>query len=132
MRRFPTLIMAAAGLLLAAFPTGEAAAQSAPPIKLDFAGSPTWLGQAPVMVAIEKGYFKEQGLEVTFRTILSSADRVRAITSGDVAFSNLGRSSVISEMARGNRHSQGRGDDEDGDHQDPHEPARPIWRIGCA
>lgn len=103
MRRFPTLIMAAAGLLLAAFPTGEAAAQSAPPIKLDFAGSPTWLGQAPVMVAIEKGFFKEQGLEVTFRTILSSADRVRAITSGDVAFSNLGRSSVISEMARGNQ-----------------------------
>jgi NitT/TauT family transport system substrate-binding protein len=104
MKRLPALVMAAAaGLCLVVVPAGEATAQSAEPTKLDFAGSTTWLGQAPVMVAIEKGYFKEQGLEVTFRTILSSADRVRAISSGDVAFSNLGRSSVISEMARGNQ-----------------------------
>jgi NitT/TauT family transport system substrate-binding protein len=98
-----TLIaVAVAGLLNFLVPVQDAAAQQST-TKVDFAGSTTWLGQAPVMVAIEKGYFKEQGLEVTFRTILSSADRVRAITSGDVVFSNLGRSSVISEMARGNQ-----------------------------
>ena len=103
MRRLPTLVVAAAiGLLQVGFSAGGAVAQGAP-TKLDFAGSTTWLGQAPVMVAIEKGYFKEQGLEVTFRTILSSSDRIRAITSGDAAFSNLGRSSVISAMAQGNQ-----------------------------
>jgi NitT/TauT family transport system substrate-binding protein len=70
--------------------------------KVPFAGSTTWLGMVPVMVAIEKGYFKEQGIEIDYKVILSSADRIRAISSGDVVFSNLGRTAVISEMARGN------------------------------
>jgi ABC-type nitrate/sulfonate/bicarbonate transport system substrate-binding protein len=103
MKHASTLIaVAVAGLLAFLAPAQHAVAQAGI-TKMDFAGSTTWLGQAPVMVAIEKGYFKEQGLEVTFRTILASSDRVRAVTSGDVVFSNLGRSSVISEMARGNQ-----------------------------
>ena len=103
MKRVSILIAAAvAGLLIFLAPVHDAVAQAGV-TKIDFAGSTTWLGQAPIMVAIDKGYFKEQGLEVTFRTILASSDRVRAITSGDVVFSNLGRSSVISEMARGNQ-----------------------------
>ena len=28
---------------------------------LGFAGSVTWFGQVPIMVAIDKGFFKEQG-----------------------------------------------------------------------
>ena len=103
MKQASTLIaVVVAGLLTFLAPTQEAVAQAGI-TKIDFAGSTTWLGQAPVMVALEKGYFKEQGLEVTFRTILSSSDRVRAVTSGDVVFSNLGRIAVISEMARGNQ-----------------------------
>jgi NitT/TauT family transport system substrate-binding protein len=78
-------------------------AQTAPPTKFDFAGSVTWLGQVPIMVAIEKGFFKEQGIEVEFKTILSSGDRIAALTAGSVAFSNLGRVAVIAEMARGNQ-----------------------------
>ncbi len=70
--------------------------------KIAFGGSVTWLGQVPVMVAIEKGFFKQQGLDVEFKVILSSADRIRAVTSGDIDFSNLGRTAVIAEMARGN------------------------------
>jgi NitT/TauT family transport system substrate-binding protein len=70
--------------------------------KIAFGGSVTWLGQVPIMVAIEKGFFKEQGLDVEFKVILSSADRIRAVTSGDIDFSNLGRTAVIAEMARGN------------------------------
>src|SRR4051812_26041490 len=70
--------------------TMEAVAQSAAPTKLDFAGSVTWLGQAPIMVALEKGFFKDEGLEVNFQTILNSSDRVAALTAGSVAFSNLG------------------------------------------
>jgi NitT/TauT family transport system substrate-binding protein len=107
MRR-PTIALAAvaAVALLALVPGlagvhGRAAAQA--PTKLDFAGSVTWLGQVPIMVALEKGFFKEQGLEVNFQTILNSSDRIRALTAGSVAFSNLGRVAVIAEMARGNQ-----------------------------
>ncbi|HSI41749.1 MAG TPA: ABC transporter substrate-binding protein [Xanthobacteraceae bacterium] len=79
---------------------GRAAAQERP--KLDFAGSVTWLGMVPVLVALDKGYFAEAGLDVNLQVVLNSSDRVRALTAGSVAFSNLGRTTVISEMARGN------------------------------
>jgi NitT/TauT family transport system substrate-binding protein len=101
-------VAATAAILLVALPGasgrwGLVFAQSAKPTKLDFAGSVTWLGQVPIMVAVEKGFFKEQGLEVNFQVILASSDRLRALTAGSVAFSNLGRVAVISEMARGNQ-----------------------------
>ncbi|HVM77573.1 MAG TPA: ABC transporter substrate-binding protein [Stellaceae bacterium] len=93
---------AAAGLCftLALAATNCASAQSA--VKADTAGSPTWFGALPIMVAVDKGYFKEQGLDVEYKVILNSSDRVRAVTSGDVVWSNLGRVAVIAEMARGN------------------------------
>jgi NitT/TauT family transport system substrate-binding protein len=68
---------------------------------LGFAGSVTWFGQVPVMVAIDKGYFKEQGLNVEYQVILNSSDRLASVDAGSSAFSNLGRSSVIPAMARG-------------------------------
>ena len=80
-----------------------ASAQSAKPTKLDFGGSVTWMGQVPIMLAVDKGFFKEQGLEVEYQVILASSDRLRALTSGSIAFTNLGRVAVISEMARGNQ-----------------------------
>ena len=79
-----------------------AVAQSPPP-KLDFAGSVTWMGQVPVMTAIDKGYFKDAGLDVDIKVVLNSSDRIAALTAGSVAFSNLGRVAVISDMARGNQ-----------------------------
>jgi len=69
--------------------------------KLDFAGSVTWYGQVPIMVAVDKGYFKEQGLEVNYQVILASGDRLASITAGSTAFSNLGRTAIIPAMARG-------------------------------
>ncbi len=79
----------------------NASAQKAPLIKADVAGSTTWWGQIPLMVAIDKGYFKEAGLDVTLRSIVSSSDRMAAVASGSAVFSNLGRIAVISNMARG-------------------------------
>lgn len=103
MKHASTLIaVVVVGLLHVLTPAQDAAAQQSTMTKVDFAGSNTWLGQVPVMVAIEKGYFKAQGIDVDFRVILASSDRVRAISSGDAVFSNLGRVAVISEMARGN------------------------------
>lgn len=98
---------ACAGVALAgALGTAEIAhaqdAQPDAPTELTFGGSTTWIGQVPIMVALEKGFFEEQGLDVEFRTILTSGDRLAALTAGAIDFSNLGRSSVIADMARGN------------------------------
>lgn len=91
-----------AGFFLALTPVGAGSAQAQAAVKADTAGSPTWFGALPVMLAIDKGYFKEQGLDVEYKVILNSSDRIRAVTSGDVVWSNLGRVAVIAEMARGN------------------------------
>ena len=80
--------------------TGAAVAQ---PTRLDLAASNTWWGQAPLMLAIDKGYFTEQGIETELKNIPASGDRIAALTAGSVAFSNLGRIAVIAEMARGNK-----------------------------
>jgi len=90
-----TLACAAASL-----PMAPARSDTLP--KLDFAGSVTWLGMVPIMVAVDQGYFKDEGLDVNFQVILSSVDRLMSLTSGSTAFSNLGRTAVIAQMARGN------------------------------
>jgi NitT/TauT family transport system substrate-binding protein len=78
-------------------------AAMAQPAKLDIAASNTWWGQVPIMLAIDKGYFKEQGMETELQNIGASGDRIAALTAGSVAFSNLGRIAAIVEMARGNQ-----------------------------
>ena len=95
--RFPGLSLALLGFLAAVTPS---LAQNA---KLDAALSNSWWGHVPIMLAVDKGYFKEVGIDVEVKSVPSSADRVRAVTSGSVAFSNLGRIAVISEMANDNK-----------------------------
>jgi NitT/TauT family transport system substrate-binding protein len=70
--------------------------------RLDLAASNTWWGQVPLMLAIDKGFFAEQGIDTELKNIPASGDRVAALTAGSVAFSNLGRIAAIAEMARGN------------------------------
>lgn len=70
--------------------------------KVSFAGSVTWLGMVPVMVALEKGFYKEAGLDLDYRVVLNSSDRIRAITAGDISFSNVGSVAVLTDMSRGN------------------------------
>lgn len=94
--RFPALRAAIAAAVLLALP---AQAQT----RLDLAASNTWWGQIPLMVAIDKGFFKEQGIDTELKSIPASGDRIAALTSGAVAFSNLGRIAAIVEMARGNQ-----------------------------
>jgi len=94
-------------LAVAAAAFGAIGLSSVPEVRANdavykFAGSPTWLGQVPIMVAIEKGYFKDEGINVEFSTILSSSDRIAALSAGSVHFSNLGRVAVIAEMYPGN------------------------------
>lgn len=89
--------VAAVGVLVSAAPSARAEMP-----KLDIGISTTWWGHIPIMVAIDKGYFKELGVDVAVQPIGSSSDRIRAVTAGSVAWSNLGRIAAISEMSRGN------------------------------
>ena len=70
-------------------------------VRADVAGSTTWWGQIPIMVAIDKGFFRDAGLDVTLKPVVASSDRMAAVASGSVVFSNLGRIAVIANMARG-------------------------------
>lgn len=47
------------------------------------AGS-TWIGYAPIFVAIEKGFFEENGVDVEFTIIEQNSDRLAALTNGSV------------------------------------------------
>lgn len=93
--------MARIWVALLALAISASAAHAQALVKADVAGSTTWWGQIPVMVAIDKGFFRGAGLDVTLRPIISSSDRMAAVASGSVAFSNLGRIAVIANMARG-------------------------------
>ncbi|MBV9735986.1 MAG: ABC transporter substrate-binding protein [Acidisphaera sp.] len=97
----PLLLLGVLTQGLAMTPPTPAAADELTPLKV--AGSVIWWGQIPIMVAIEKGLFKKQGLDVTMENIPASGDRVAALTAGSVQFSNLGRIAVITEAARGNQ-----------------------------
>jgi NitT/TauT family transport system substrate-binding protein len=81
----------------------SAAGGAAELVQLDIAASNTWWGQVPIMLAIDKGYFKDEGIATELKNIPASGDRIAAVTAGSVAFSNLGRIAAIVEMARGNQ-----------------------------
>jgi ABC-type nitrate/sulfonate/bicarbonate transport system substrate-binding protein len=98
----PRFAVASLALAALAFADGSAPSR-AQSLKIDAALSNSWWGHVPIMVAVDKGYFKELGIEVEVKSISSSADRVRAVSSGAAAFSNLGRIAVISEMANDNK-----------------------------
>ena len=86
---------------LAALVIGSSSALAQNLLKADVAGSTTWWGQIPIMVAIDKGFFRDAGLDVSLKPIIASSDRMAAVASGSVVFSNLGRIAVIANMARG-------------------------------
>lgn len=63
----------------------------------------SWPGHAPMWMAIEKGFFKEAGFDVTFSFVAGSADRVAVISSGEVAFGGMGAAAVVPAMGRSNK-----------------------------
>jgi NitT/TauT family transport system substrate-binding protein len=81
---------------------GAGLAEAQAPTKLDHGASTTWFGHVPLMVAIDRGYFKEVGLDVELKPIVKSSDRMLALTQGGIQWTNTGVLSVIVEMAKGN------------------------------
>lgn len=70
---------------------------------VDFGASCTWYGHVPIVMGIEKGLFREAGADVKFQTIVSSADRMLALTSGAIGWTNTGQLAAVAEMAKGNK-----------------------------
>jgi NitT/TauT family transport system substrate-binding protein len=103
MSRLRFLSLGCALVALACITDGARAPSIAQTVKLDAALSNTWWGHVPIMVAVDKGYFKELGIEVDIKHVGASSDRIRAVTAGSAAFSNLGRIAVIAEMANDNK-----------------------------
>src|ERR1700730_16457135 len=97
MRRITGLFVLSFGIVL-----GASLADAQAPTKLDHGASTTWFGHVPLMVAIDRGYFKEAGLDVELKPIVKSSDRMLALTQGGVQWTNTGVLSVIVEMAKGN------------------------------
>ena len=89
-------------VLLSAIVLGASLASAQAPTKLDHGASTTWFGHVPLMVAIDRGYFKEAGLDVELRPIVKSTDRMLVLTQGGVQWTNTGVLSTIVEMAKGN------------------------------
>jgi NitT/TauT family transport system substrate-binding protein len=87
MSRFVTLIAAAAGLLLAT----PVVAQT-PPTKVKFTLDWKFEGPAtPYLVALDKGFYKDEGLDVTVDPGNGSVDSVNRVASGtyDLAFADI-------------------------------------------
>jgi NitT/TauT family transport system substrate-binding protein len=97
MRRITCTFVLSLAVVLSA---GVADAQA--PTKLDHGASTTWFGHVPLMVAIDRGYFKDAGLDVELKPIVKSSDRMLALTQGGIQWTNTGVLSVIVEMAKGN------------------------------
>lgn len=66
-------------------------------------GGSSWLGHYPVMVGIEKGFFKEEGVRVVFQSFSTSSGRMGSLASGQLDFASTGSISALALMASGNK-----------------------------
>src|SRR4051812_40868866 len=80
-----TAVMAA---IMAALPSGSATAQTAIKFSLDFKFEGP---SATFLVAIDNGYFKAEGLDVTIDTAAGSVEPITRVASGtyDMGFADL-------------------------------------------
>src|SRR5215213_3453814 len=86
--RHAGLVLAATVVLGSQFLSGEAAAQTAIKFSLDFKFEGP---AAPFLVAIDKGYFKAEGLDVTIDTAAGSLEPINRVASGtyDMGFGDI-------------------------------------------
>ena len=74
----------------------------AQPMELNVAGSGTWFGHVPIIAAIDRGFFKDKGLNVEFKPVVKSSDRMLLLAQGGVQWANVGGQSAMTEIVRGN------------------------------
>lgn len=66
-------------------------------------GGSSWMGHIPAYIAVKKGFFKEQGLNVEFKSFPTSSARMTALAAGEIDFGSTGAISAISLMASGDQ-----------------------------
>src|SRR5690606_13652935 len=67
-------------------------------------GGSAWLGHYPAWLALKKGYFKEENLDVSWESFGTTSARVSALLSGNIDVAVTAAPAALSVMARGSRH----------------------------
>lgn len=75
---------------------------SSTPVKLVYGGS-SWLGHYPAYIGVQKGFFKDAGFDVEFKSYATSSDRMTGLAAGQVDIASTGAISAISMMASGSK-----------------------------
>lgn len=89
------------GGLPAPAPTPVPPTPTPKPVTLKW-GSPAPLSESPIYVALDKGYFKEQGISLDQITIVSLSDQIPVLAKGDLDFATGGwAASVANAVQRG-------------------------------
>ncbi len=76
--------------------------KQAPPEKITYAVG-SGLHRAPVYIAIEKGYFKEEGLDVTLQEYNTGKEALNAIIKGKADMSNSAETPIMLAAMRGEK-----------------------------
>lgn len=82
----------------AATPTPVPPTATPKPVTIKW-GSPVSLSDSAIYTAIEKGYFKEQGITMEIITIASLSDQIPSLTNGDLDLANGGFAASIANAA---------------------------------
>ncbi len=66
-------------------------------------GGSSWIAHLPAYIAVEKGFFEEEGIKVEFRDFPTASERLTALASGEVDFASVSAISTISLMSAGDK-----------------------------
>ena len=89
------LTATAAGVVVAALPVTPRRARAQSTVRIGTAVLGAYTLSASVIVALEKGFFKEQGLAAEFVPFRGGPDLVKAVISGDVLLGLTGSTDII-------------------------------------
>lgn len=67
-------------------------------------GGSAWLGHYPAWLAIQAGYFKNEGLDVGWESFGTTSARVSALLSGNIDMAVTAAPAALAVMSRGSRH----------------------------
>src|SRR3990170_5312525 len=93
-----SLAIAAAILVFPLWTSIAACAQGA---KIKVNWTATSGAMSPLWVAMDKGYFAKNGLDVEFAHITSSSKAIQAMIAGDIAFTTMDPLTVIQANSQG-------------------------------
>ena len=95
-------VTVAATLALSACASGDASTGSDSSDRASVSiGTQPWLGYGPWYIAQEKGYFEDEGIDVTLTNFMTDADATAAFAAGRIQMSNAASHSALKFMEQG-------------------------------